>query len=441
MKSVEKEAAQHELERELIAGILYRPNQFPMMRDKVRLSFIVDPLHRRIFEAIERCTDREIEITVPNVALEAGLSPSELNRFVEEMKTTGGDTRLLTYKLVEHFVDRQFVDLSGSLHADGEDPLDKLRRVEDIVQLCQEAVASQRVPDRLELLERYSERLLKNAEEGGEPRIPTGLSILDRFLNGGLAYGDLSILGGVPGAGKSSFLLGLGLSAIKAGIGTVLLEGEMTSDQILVRLNAISENAPAGMIRHGREFEKLTRPFLSKLYSLPFHVAECDERSLKELRSKIQHYASAENCRLFLVDYLQSFAECRKSETEYEAVSRVSRELRILALRFKVHILAASSLNRLHITRGEKPGLQSLRSSGQLGHDAAVAMFLIGDENDDLEIETRRREIELLIAKNREGPRGVIRLAYLLDTQRFEARVSTGASDGIGPHEASGVPF
>jgi replicative DNA helicase len=102
-----------------------------------------------------------------------------------------------------------------------------------------------------------------------------------------------------------------------------------------------------------------------------------------------------------------------------------------LALKHKIHILAASSLNRNHYVNHEKPGIQSFRSSGQLGHDCAVAMLLIGEETDATELVTKRREVELQLVKNRDGARGTIRLDFHLDTQRMYELAFQNQSDKV----------
>lgn len=420
---------QLQLESELLSAILYRPEQYPKIRGKLRLEFFQDKFVRRAIEAIEKCAEEGIPITPTNVFVTGGFDSSEAPRLTE-LKGTSADLDLLTTKLCENHIG--YILQSAVENLSDDDPLERLAKLEVALQSCQNLMETQKDVDRIEMFESYAEILHRNARDA-EKRIPTGFPLLDQMLCGGLNYGDLSVLGGVPGSGKTSFMLHVALTAARAGIGTALLEAEMTRDQILVRMNAIEHGISTSEIRSGKNFSTVTQPFISRLFSMPFHLVECTERTLSELKSKINYYAKVKECKLILVDYLQVFAESRKNQSEYEAVSVVSKELRRLALKHKIHILAASSLNRLHVVRGERPGLSSLRSSGQLGHDAALAMFLIGSENDYEELTTRRREVDLQIAKNRDGARGTFRLEYRLDTQQMSELASQDLS---GNHSA-----
>jgi len=430
-----------QIEAELLGAILNYPEFYPRIRRKLRPEFFQDEFHRRVFSGFENLAERGVRISVTNL-MALGCFDGEAH-LLTSLDGSAGDIGFLCQRLSEEHVRSLLRQGMKSISLE-DDPLEAFQKLEATIESCHSAIETQREENMVDVLDSFADYLHRNAE-GGEERIRTGFPLTDSLLEGGLSFGDLSILGGIPGSGKSSFLLHIALSAARQGIGVAFMEAEMTREQILTRMNAISEGIPTREIRRGTRFAEVSQPFLSKLFSMPLHLVECTERNLFELKSKIDYYATVKKCRLVCVDYLQVFAESRKDENEYEAVSRVSRELRRLALKYKIHILAASSLNRLHVARGEKPGLQSLRSSGQLGHDRAVAMFLIGEEKDEAELIGKEREVELHIAKNRDGARGVIRLNYRLDTQQMFEQVSASGKnsekDNIFEEASDESPF
>ena len=273
-----------------------------------------------------------------------------------------------------------------------------------------------RISDVKEDVHAYTEYLEGNAS-GKITLIPTGYSLLDQLLSGGLALGDLVVLGGVPGSGKTSFMLNIALSLLQRNVRLGFLEGEMTREQIFTRMNSIYAGVSKDIVRSGKQFERANKPFLHWLYEQPLHFVECTERTPRKLKELIDHLASVKKCQVVFVDYLQTFRERSKGVSEYDEVSKVSALLRQLALKYKICIFAASSLNRTHVSSDDKPGLHSFRGSGQIEHDMGTGFILLGEENVDEELRNRQRKSEIHLVKGREHAKGIIGLNYNLATQ------------------------
>ena len=421
----------------VLGTLLMYPESFKRHRAKLTVELFSNDLHRRIFERIETLSNSGVSAEYSNIIL-GGKFTSEESVAIATMSSHAmmTDFSNALFALVEQFVDRQYKALVIKL-AKMDDPLEKMQVSQSVHTTCDVMLSRFRSVDKMESLVRYTQFLKDNAA-GKNPRVPTGWWKLDFALKGGLPMRNLSLIGGTPGSGKTSFMLNLGLAAAKSfdksnreqkkGKGlldvvtpkqVVLLEGEMSFDEIYCRLNAIETNTPVDVIESGEHYEQFSKPFIGQFYNLPFTVDICDVRNIELLKSKVDYYVS-QGAVFILVDYLQKFAKPSRGESEYEAVSRCSSTLRELSLQHPVHICAASSLNRSEVGQGKSAGMHSLRGSGSIEHDATTIMILEGEVDEEHEITNPVRPVKIRIKKNRGGSLGEINLKYFLDTQRME---------------------
>ena len=412
-----------QLEVDILGTILTYSERFSGVRQYLREEFFKDPFLRRVYRVVEECEEQGIPVDPVNFSSVGKFTEHEIGRVYTELCNRGSQAELQTMirKLAENhmsFLMNSILPAIKKQNQEGQDVRESLDRLQLLVESCEQIFQSFRVQNIKSDLHRYTEYLDKKAN-GRIDLVHIGFAYLNELLGGGLEMGDLVVIGGTPGSGKTSFMLNLALSMLKSKVRVAFLEAEMTREQIYVRMNAIHEGVTKSIVRSGKQQKEVNQPFIGWLYDQPFHLDICEERTPSELKRRIDYYATIKHCKVVFVDYLQVFRVRQTGVSEYDDVSRTASMLRQLALKHKVCIFAASSLNRIHFTKNEKPGLHSFRGSGEIEHYMATGMILWGEENDVEELSNPQRKLELLVVKGREHARGTINLDYDLATQRM----------------------
>jgi replicative DNA helicase len=248
--------------------------------------------------------------------------------------------------------------------------------------------------------------------------LPSGLSDLDS-LTLGFQPSDLIILAARPSVGKTS--LGLNIArnaAIKTGSTVIIFCLEMSREQVAQRLlcseAAInSQKLRSGFISGDDEWRRLSIA-LGRLGEAKIFIDDTPGVSVMELRAKARRIKAEHGLGLIVIDYLQ-LMRGRKLENRQQEISEISRSLKGLARELDVPVIAMSQLSRAVEQRQDRrPMLSDLRESGAIEQDADVVMFLYTDP----ELE-QNNAIELIIAKQRNGPTGSIKLFFLREVCRF----------------------
>ena len=401
-----------EIERAVIGTALYDPTRARQLARSLRVTYFSDPLCRRIFGEMASLLDDGREPSRENISL--GFAGRDLVSLNEIEVTVGAfDAGLIARKLVEAVM----IDAARGLRAkinQVSDPFELIGLAQEFISEASALISPLQRPSKLDSLEAYQEYLQQNARVGVE-RIATGFPTLDRMLLGGLTPGNLSLLGGLPGSGKTSFALQVAINAARTGVKVVFLEGEMPSREVYERANGILTGENIDEIRSGVRFELLSRKAIAELYELPLSVVEVTNRDPFSIQSEIQAAAS-EGAKLLILDYLQVFSGRGKEPSEdYHRVKVFSESLRQIALKCKIHLLVLSSLNRNE--QRDSLSINSFYGSSGLGHDASTAILLTGDQKDASEMISGERSVVLKVVKNRSGARGEVNLRYLLKSQ------------------------
>jgi replicative DNA helicase len=246
----------------------------------------------------------------------------------------------------------------------------------------------------------------------------------------GLQPSDLVILAARPSMGKTSFAMNIAENAAIHGgkvIGVFSLE--MSKEALLQRMLCSVARVDAHKFRTGSLWQEDTRKIqhaVEQLAHAPIFVDDTPGISVSEMRAKARRLVQSQGkLDLLVVDYLQlmSGGGGRRYENRTQEVSAISRGLKGLAKELRVPVVALSQLSRAPETRGSgehRPQLSDLRESGSIEQDADVVMFIFREEvykPDDPELEGRA---EIIIAKQRNGPIGKVKLAFLKRSTRFE---------------------
>ncbi|MBS1149410.1 MAG: dnaB, partial [Myxococcaceae bacterium] len=268
---------------------------------------------------------------------------------------------------------------------------------------------------------------------GGITGLSTGFIDLDNQLTG-LHPGELIILAARPGVGKTSLAMNIALHAAKEGKAVGVFSLEMPSVQLVTRLLATAARVDMKKLRGGRlsqtDMEKITET-ANELFSLKLFVDDSGALSSFDLRAKARRLKAKEpTLSLLVIDYLQLMHQKGKVESRQLEVSEISRALKQLAKELNLPVIALSQLNRkVEERKGGKPMLSDLRESGAIEQDADVVMFIHReDEGEDGEggggggsFKTTI-PVELIIAKQRNGPIGSVDLLFLSEYTRFESK-------------------
>jgi replicative DNA helicase len=286
-----------------------------------------------------------------------------------------------------------------------------------------------------ELMEQTLDLLDKmKASSSGVTGLSTGYVDLDMQLTG-LHAGELIILAARPGVGKTSLAMNIAMhAAIHDDKAVGIFSLEMPADQLLMRLLASSARVDMKKLRGGRltpHDEEKFQEMAGKLYNAPIYIDDSGGLSPFDLRAKARRLKQKDpRLSLIVIDYLQLMHQKGKVESRQLEVSEISRSLKQLAKELEVPIIALSQLNRkVEERKGGKPMLSDLRESGSIEQDADVVMFIHkedeGEGAPDGEDAARSKTVipvELIIAKQRNGPVGSIDLVFLSEFTRFESR-------------------
>lgn len=291
-------------------------------------------------------------------------------------------------------------------------------------QLLQQRNAGEYVPIRQVVLNALDRIEKASKSKGTVTGIPTGFIDLDYKLSG-LQPSDLILVAARPSMGKTAFVLNIAqYVAFKKDRATAIFSLEMSKEQLVNRLFSLESQVDAQALRTGNmkdsDWEKLIEGAgiigKSKLI-----IDDTPGISVSELRSKCRKYKLEHGLDLIIIDYLQLMTGSvgKRSESRQQEISEISRSLKGLARELNVPVIALSQLSRAVESRPDKrPMLSDLRESGAIEQDADVVMFIYRDEyyNKDSEY---KKQAEIIIAKQRNGPVGTVHLAWLGEYTKF----------------------
>ena len=253
----------------------------------------------------------------------------------------------------------------------------------------------------------------------------------------GLQRSDLIIVAGRPSMGKTSFAMNIAENvSIEDGKTVAVFSLEMSKEALLQRMLCSVARVDAHKFRTGSlwqdDMRKITRA-LEQLGEAPIFIDDSPGITISEMRAKARRLLQSKgSLDLIVVDYLQLMSGgSKRYENRTQEVSAISRGLKALAKELNVPVVALSQLSRAPESRGagdHRPQLADLRESGSIEQDADVVAFIFREEvykPDDPELDG---VAELIIRKQRNGPTGTVKLAFLKSSTRFESR-----ADGIGP--------
>ena len=362
---------------------------------------------------------------------------------------------------------RELIHATGEILATAYEQSDDARSVlEDaeqrIFRIAQQSEQSQ-IESLHDLIKATMETL--EANEGKQLiGVPTGFSELDEITTG-LQKGEMIILAARPSMGKTAFALNLTENVAMRGYGVGFFSLEMGRQQLVQRLLASRSGIDSQRLRRNMlqpdDFRALMAA-CDELLDAPIFIDDTPGLSLMQLRAKARRMAQKHTLGMIVIDYLQLMTSGRRAESRQIEVSEISRGVKAMARELNVPVICLSQLNRAAEQReGHRPRMSDLRESGSIEQDADVVSMLHREEyyhqndeewNEEMEryaiqgetYKDMRGVAELIIAKQRNGPTGTVKLTWIEASTAFKdytaARPPAGMDHTGGYHRAPSPP-
>ena len=422
-------------EQAVLGSMLLDPDCIKDVMDKLQPEDFYLRANRDIFETIYHMFiySRPIDgVTVAGEMERNGVyNDNTRDYLVQLMDVTPTSANVMEYvKIVlDKSLMRQVAAAAGSITAmvqEGNgDAGDMLESAEQKVYAIRRGRSAQNMVTVSMVLQDVMNHLAELTASGGKtlPGLSTGLSAVDAKING-LNKSDLLLLAARPGMGKTSMALNVALSAAKESGKTVAIFSlEMSREQLVTRLIAsegLVENTRlvTGNLRES-DWQRIAEA-ASSLSRMDIRIDDNPLLTVADMNAKCRRL---ENLGLVVIDYLQLMTSAGgkgySGENRQQAVSDISRMLKIMAKELQVPVLCLSQLSRANEKRDDKrPMLSDLRESGAIEQDADIVLFLYRDDyyNSDSE---KRNVAECIVAKNRHGETGKVELRWMPEYTAF----------------------
>ncbi|MGH9804449.1 MAG: replicative DNA helicase [Candidatus Acidiferrales bacterium] len=427
-------------ERSVLGAILLDNQAFhPAIEVLEAGDFFLDS-HRRLFGRITHLAEQNRPIDL--ITLHEELERSD------ELEAVGGSAYLSSLvdgvprvSNIEHYARivkekallRNLINASSNIINQALEAEEEADEVLDRAEHAIFALAEERIRAGLLSLHEIAKATIPRLDELFERRhhitgLATGFTDLDNITSG-LQPADLVILAARPGVGKTALALNImqhaALQLVKPA---AIFSMEMAREALLYRLLCAEARVDSHRFRSGflnrEEMGKLTQA-LARLAEAPIWIDDTPALTVLEMRAKCRRLQAEKGLALVVVDYLQLMSGRGRYENRTQEISSISRGLKALAKELRLPVIAVSQLSRAPEQRGgdHRPQLSDLRESGSIEQDADVVAFIFRPEmyrDPDNVPDDERGLAELLIAKQRNGPTGKVKLAFLREFTRFE---------------------
>jgi replicative DNA helicase len=426
---------QIEAEQSLLGGILIDNDGLPSAFEILRGDEFYRDAHRSIFKAIQELFERNEPIDLITIAsllseknqLEAVGGAAYLATLVESVPSAANVAayaKIINEKALLRRLIQASHEITSSCYSGG-------KNVEEILDHAEAAIFSiteNRIRNSYSTLKDIVKKSIETIERFQEYRemttgVPSHYTDLDK-LTAGFQPSDLIIIAARPSMGKTAFALCLARNAaLQSGVPVGFFSLEMSKEQLAMRLLCAEAKVDSHKIRTGFLSQQECAKMLTAagaFMDTPIYIDDTPAISTIELRAKARRMMADKGLGMVVVDYLQLMRGREGSERREQEISDISRSLKGLAKELNIPVLALSQLNRKVEERTNKrPLMSDLRESGAIEQDADVIAFIYRDEVYN-PTTTDKGIAEILIGKQRNGPTGEVKLAYVQSYTRFE---------------------
>ncbi|MCU1455378.1 MAG: replicative helicase [Acidimicrobiales bacterium] len=422
-------------EESLLGAMLLSRTAIDVVSQVVTADDFYKPAHGHVYEAITSLSAQGEPVDPVTVAeelrrhdlLDAIGGPALLISLQSATPATSSAGRYA--KIVEeHALLRRLIGVAGEISELGYDVPEDVTKTIDRAESMMFEISQHRVTDSMSKLHDLLDQTLDDLEalvERGDAitGTPTGYVDFDE-LTAGLQPNALIVVGARPGIGKTSFALGMAAhAAIEEHRPVLFFSLEMSRIELSQRLLCSEARVDSKKVRNGRlsqdDWSRISHA-IGRLGDAPLWIDDNPNVTVMEIRAKARRLqAKVGPLGMVVVDYIQLMTGRGNAENRQVEVAEISRGLKILARELQAPVVALAQLNRSLEQRADKrPMLSDLRESGSLEQDADVVTFLYRDEHYNPD-SPDRGTAEVLVAKHRAGPTGMIRLAFLDHYTKF----------------------
>ncbi len=434
----------HEAEQSVLGTVFLEPKKVVEVIDQLNPEDFYALSHSLIYKAMKDLYQENLKIDYATIAarLEAEQTLGKaggMSYLLELSESVPSTAHLETYVdlVKDGSLKRQVIQLAGEILEEGYQGANSageyLTRAEESIFALSQKRKTTVFLELSEVISEVKEKTERNRDKKGDVTgLRTGFSNLDHFTNG-LQPEELIILAARPSMGKSAFAMNLALNVAKRNkdgkAGVAIFSLEMSNEQLVSRMLSAEANIENTKIKTGkltsREWQFLEGGMQS-LSRLPIVFDDSSSVTVSDIRAKCRKIAQQGRLDFVVIDYLQLIkADDSRSGNRQEEVAKISRGLKQMARELKVPILALSQLSRDVEKREDKrPILSDLRESGSIEQDADIVMFLYRNDYYERNTESKTGEVELSIAKNRQGAAGIT-LKFRFDTEYSRFTVQT----------------
>ncbi|MBI5973548.1 replicative DNA helicase [Staphylococcus devriesei] len=440
----------NEAEQSVLGAIIIDPNLINTTQEVLLPESFYRGAHQHIFRAMMNLSEDQGEIDVvtlmDQLTKDGALSEAGGPQYLAELSNNVPTTRNIQYytNIVANLsLKRKLIQTADSIANDGYDNELELDAILSDAERRILELSSNRQSDGFKDIRDVLGQVYETAEEldqnsGQTPGIPTGYRDLDQ-MTAGFNRNDLIILAARPSVGKTAFALNIAQKvATHEGSYTVgIFSLEMGADQLATRMICSSGNVDSNRLRTGTMTEEDWNRFtiaVGKLSRTKIFIDDTPGIRITDLRSKCRRLKQEHGLDMIVIDYLQLLqgSGSRFSDNRQQEVSEISRTLKAIARELECPVIALSQLSRgVEQRQDKRPMMSDIRESGSIEQDADIVAFLYRDdyynrgegEDDDGNMEPQSNdengEIEIIIAKQRNGPTGTVKLHFMKQYNKF----------------------
>jgi len=445
-----------ESEAAVLGAMLLNPDTVPLVLQYLKPHDFYLQTHRRVYEAIIALFEHNSPTDIVTVT-------AELKR-MKELDAVGGQLFLsgllegvlttanceeYAQLVLEKSIQRQLIVTATEIV---QASYDESRRANELVEEAEQKIFNIREAGSRRnfyeikyLLKTEMERVEKAmAEKKMITGVETGFQDLDEKTSG-FQPGDLIIIAGRPGMGKTAFALTVAAKAnARRPVPTAIFSLEMSAEALTQRLMCSEAGLSMHALRRGvisnRQRAHLAAA-LGNLYEAPLYIDDTPGLTALDMRARARRLKSQGPLAMVIIDYLQLMEATtrRREANRQQEITEITRALKAMAKELNVPVVVLSQLSRATEKREDRrPQLADLRESGSIEQDADVVLFLfrpIMYKKGEMTDPNLEREAYLDVAKQRNGPTGEIRLTYLPECMRFENQAGRESREPLRPPE------
>ncbi len=434
-----------EAEQSILGGILLENSAINSALEILSKNDFYSEAHRRIFSVIVELSERNEPvdiITISNALKDKNMLDSvggsayiaSLVDNVPSAANVANYAKIVKEKAILRGLISSATDIINSCYETGSDVdlvLDKAEH--SIFEISENKVRPSFFPIREIVKDSFRSIEDLFARKDLITGVPTGFEKIDD-LTSGLQKSELIIIAGRPSMGKTAFALNIAqYAALEGQTPAAIFSLEMSKEQLAFRLLASDAKVDSQRLRKGflgeTDWPKLTTA-AGRLSEAPIFIDDTAAITVLEMKAKSRRLKADQGLGLIIVDYIQLMRSGSYRESREQEISEISRSLKALAKELNVPVVALSQLNRKVEDRtNRRPQMADLRESGAIEQDADVIAFIYRDEVYNKSDDNPEKGIaEIIIAKQRNGPTGTVKLAFL---EKFTAFENLARADSV----------